>query len=81
MCGAGQTRSDPRSAIICLKFNALYAVEKAFRGSALSPASEEKWLNLGTNLEVLFEVMEAQSLSPSLQVRLGCDSDHSDPIP
>ena len=43
----------------CLKFNDPYDVEKAFRGSALSPASEEEWLDLGTNLEENFEVMEA----------------------
>jgi hypothetical protein len=43
----------------CLKFNDPYDLEKAFRGSALSPASEEEWLDLGTNLEENFEVMEA----------------------
>jgi hypothetical protein len=42
-----------------LKFNDPYEVEKAFRGSALSSASEEEWLDLGANLEENFEVMEA----------------------
>ena len=36
-----------------------YRVEKAFRGSALSPAPEEEWLDFGANLEENFEVMEA----------------------
>jgi hypothetical protein len=43
----------------CLKFNDPYDVEKAFRGSELSSASEEEWLDLGANLEENFEVMEA----------------------
>jgi transposase len=43
----------------CLKFNDPYDVEKAFRGSALAPASEEEWLNLGASLDEKFEVMEA----------------------
>jgi len=43
----------------CLKFNDPYDVEEAFRGSALSPAPEEEWLDLGANLEENFEVMEA----------------------
>jgi hypothetical protein len=43
----------------CLKFNDPYDVEKAFRGSALYPASEGEWLDLGANLEENFEVMEA----------------------
>jgi hypothetical protein len=32
---------------------------KAFQGSALSPASDEEWLDLGANLEEDFEMMEA----------------------
>ena len=43
----------------CLKFNDPYDVEKAFRGASLSPASEEKWLDLGASLDEKFEVMEA----------------------
>lgn len=43
----------------CLKFNDPYDVEKAFRGSALSPASETAWLDLGTSLDEKFEVMDA----------------------
>ena len=43
----------------CLKFNDPYDVEKAFRGSALVPASEEEWLNLGSSLDEKFGVMEA----------------------
>jgi hypothetical protein len=43
----------------CLKFNDPYDVEKAFRGSFSSPASEEEWLNLGANLDEKFEAMEA----------------------
>jgi hypothetical protein len=43
----------------CLKFNDPYDVEKAFRGMALQPTSEEEWLDLRANLEEKFEVMEA----------------------
>ena len=43
----------------CLKFNDPYDVEKAFRGSVHSPASEEEWLSLGADLDEKFEVMEA----------------------
>ncbi len=43
----------------CLKFNDPYDVEKAFRGSSLSPASEEEWLSLGASLDERFEVVEA----------------------
>jgi hypothetical protein len=43
----------------CLKFNDPYDVEKAFQGSAPAPASEEEWLDLGTELDERFEVMEA----------------------
>ena len=35
------------------------AIEKAFRGSSLFPASEEESLNLGANLDEKFEAMEA----------------------
>jgi hypothetical protein len=42
----------------CLKFNDPYDVEKAFRGSALCPASEEEWLSLDASLDDKFEVME-----------------------
>ncbi len=43
----------------CLKFNDPYDVEKAFQGSPLVPASEEEWLDLGTELDERFEVMAA----------------------
>lgn len=43
----------------CLKFNDPYDVEKAFRGSSFSPASEEEWLSLGASLDEKFEAMEA----------------------
>ena len=43
----------------CLKFNDPYDVEKAFRGSSFSPASEEEWLNLRASLDEKFEVIEA----------------------
>jgi hypothetical protein len=43
----------------CLKFNDPYDVEKTFRGTALQPASEEEWLDLGTCLDERFEEMEA----------------------
>jgi transposase len=43
----------------CLKFNDPYDVEKAFRGTLLSPASVEEWLDLGASLDEKFEVMEA----------------------
>ena len=43
----------------CLKFNDPYDVEKAFQGSAPLPASEEEWLDLGTELDERFEVMAA----------------------
>jgi len=39
--------------------NRPYDVERAFRGSALSPAPEEEWLDLGANPEGNFEVTEA----------------------
>jgi transposase len=42
----------------CLKFDDPYDVEKAFRGSAPTPALEEAWADLGTNLDERFEVME-----------------------
>lgn len=43
----------------CLKFNDPYDVEKAFRGTALMPASEEAWLNLDESLDEKFDIMEA----------------------
>jgi len=43
----------------CRKCNDPYDVEKAFRGSSPSPASEEEWLDLGASLNARFEVTEA----------------------
>jgi hypothetical protein len=42
----------------CLKFNDPYDVEKAFRGTALQPASDEEWLDLESSLDEKFEVLE-----------------------
>jgi hypothetical protein len=43
----------------CLKFNDPYDVEKAFQGSVPVPASEAKWLDLRSDLDERFEVMDA----------------------
>ena len=43
----------------CLKFNDPYDVEKAFQGSVPTPASEERWLDLRTELDERFETMDA----------------------
>ena len=43
----------------CLKLNDPCEVEKAFRRSPLSPASEEDWSDLRASLEERFEAMEA----------------------
>ncbi|NIN64452.1 MAG: hypothetical protein GTO63_07070 [Anaerolineae bacterium] len=43
----------------CLKFNDPYDVEKAFRGSSSTPASEQELTDLRVDLDERFEVMEA----------------------
>jgi transposase len=48
----------------CLKFKDPYDVEKAFGDPSLTPASEEKWLNLSANLDEKFEVMAAFLCQP-----------------
>jgi hypothetical protein len=44
----------------CLKFQEPYNVEKAFGGSALSPASEQALVDFEAGLDERFEVMEAR---------------------
>jgi len=43
----------------CLKFKDPYDVEKAFRGSAPTPASEQEWMDLRADLDEKFEAMKA----------------------
>ena len=43
----------------CLKFNDPYDVDKAFQGSTFIPATDEESLDLGANLDKLFEALTA----------------------
>jgi len=44
----------------CLKFKDPYDPEKAFRGSASTPASEQESTDLRVDLDEKFEAMEAR---------------------
>lgn len=55
----GEDRGQRDGAGVCQPVCRLGAGEKAFRGSALFPASEGEWWDLGANLEENSEVKEA----------------------